>query len=451
MTIVYDAMEFERLGRMLYHSGWVEFFKTGPHNEPAFPLLIGFSMRVGDYFAISYQKVQTIIQIFILFSSQLLALMILRRLQISRSITAFIILYMGISPALVNATFSLFSEIVSFPFILAIILVGVRCWESVLSHDYKKIIVWSAYFSLVFIAVTSIKAMFEYVFIAFMVPYFALIVKSVYKKEKKVLVGTLLFLLTTVFLFQGYLVSYKSLNRKYNGHFMLADRGPYILYGNAAKRSEPLTFRRFFACLAFVPGDGVCYKLCDKKDCAFWDIFTVENYGRHSKLKELQESGVPASKIDFMMIRLAKEKILERPFQQTLLLFIESFKIFFWESTLVSFVSYPPWLQSIFEFTPFKNAMRLLLSLITFTSVVCVTRYVIRERGSLFCYKGPQGFEARIFFFGLILIAAYTALYALFMITTRAALPLGPLFLVMIAFTIHKTMFKQKLDGDELL
>ena len=447
MSIVYDAMVFEQLGKMLYHSGWIEFFKTGPHNEPVFPLLIAFSMRVADYFSISYQTVQVSLHILILLSTQLLTLFILQRLHISQGVKALIILYMGISPALVNATFSLWSEIAAYPFILGIILIGVKCWESILSSNYKKIILWGGCLAFVFIMITSIKALFEYIFIAFMALYFVLMVKSIVKKERKILIGTLLFFLTTLVLFNASLFLYKSLNQKYNGHFMLTDRGPYILYGNAAKRSEPLSLKRFSSGLAFVAGDGVCYKLFDKEDCDFWHIFTVEKYGR-SKLSELENRGVPNSEIDSIMVTLAKEEISEKPFQQTLLIFVESFKMLFWESTLVGFVSYPPWLQKTFEFTPFKNGLRLLLFLITFISMVYTLRYTLRRRDQLFHYKSPQNTETHILFFILTLIMSYTGSYSLFIINTRYASPIASLYLIMIAFTIQKTMFRQKMDGE---
>lgn len=450
MVIVYDGLEYERLGKMLYQSGWVEYFKTGPHNEPLFPLLINFSMHVADGFSVPYQKVQAGLHILILFSAQLLTLFILRRLHILPIVQAFTILYMGISPTLVNATFSLWSEIATYPFVLGIIIFGVQCWESILSNNYKKIVLYGACLTGVFVMIISVKALFEYVFIVFMAPYFFLMIKSIIRRERKILVGTLMFLLITVVSFKTPLFLYKSLNQKYNGHFMLTDRGPYILYGNVAKRSEPLSFKRFSSGLAFVAGDGVCYKLFDKSDCDFWHIFTVEKYGR-PKLHELERRGVPNDEIDSMLVNLAKEKILERPFQQTLLMFIESFKMLFWESTLVGFVSYPPWLQGVFEFTPFKNTLRLFVFLITSFSTVYVLRYTIKRRDQLFRYESPQNIETHILFFSLILIMSYTGLYALFMITTRAALPIASLFLVMIAFTAQKIMSRKKLDGNALL
>ncbi len=427
---------------MIYHSGWIEFFKTGPHNEPVFPLLIAFSMRVAGALSISYQTVQVCLHIFILFSTQLLTLLILKQIRISNGITALIILYIGISPALINATFSLWSEIITFPGILGIILLSVKSWGLILSGQYKKVILWGVYLAFIFIIITLIKALFEYIFIALMAPYFILMIKSIIKREKKILISTLLFFLTVLSLFNAALFLHKSFNQKYNGHFMLADRGPYIVYGNAARRSEPLTLKRFLTCLAFIPGDNVCYKLFGKDECYFWSMFTVEDYG-HAKLTELENRGVPDSKIDSMMVTLAKEKMLERPFQQTLLVFTESLKMLFWEST-AGFVLYPPWLQRLFGFTPFKNSLRFLLFLITFISIGYILRYVFKNKDQLFHPQNPQNRGIHIFFFILIFIISYVGFYSLFNVSNRNASPIVSLYLSMIAFTIQN-MFKQKL------
>lgn len=437
MVIVFDAMVYEELGRMLSHSGWIEYFKTGPHNEPFYPLLIAFSMRLADHFSVSYQKIQTILQILMLFFTQLLTLTVLRRLNISRGIIALTILYLGISPALINATFVLFSEIAIFPFMLGIVLIGVKCWEVILNNDYKGIILWGACLALVFIVITSTKALFEYIFIVFMAPYLFLAGKSIISQKRKIFTGALLFISTAAVLFNAFLFSYKSLNQKYNGHFMMADRGPYILYGNVAKRSEPLSLNCFWAGVAFVAGDGVCYKFFDKNDCYFWSIFTVEKYGR-PKLYELESRGVPDSEIDSALVNLAKGKMLETPFQQMLLMFIESFKMLFWESTKVGYVDYPSWLQALFGVTLFKNSLRLLVFLLTFASVGYVLRYVLKRRKQVFGDLDPQDRQTHILFFILTLVLSYTGFYSFFMINTRYASPLASLYLILVAFTAQK-------------
>lgn len=448
MVIVYDGMVYEQLGQMIYYSGWIEFFKTGPHNEPFFPFLISISMRVADFFAVPYQSIQASLHMLLLFLTQLLTLFVLHQVNTPAGIKALVVLYMGISPILVNATFSLWSEIAALPFILLITLASVQSWGLILNNEYKKIVLGGICLALAFVMTVSIKALFEYIFIALMMPYFVLLIRSVIKRERRIFIGALLFLVTALALFNSYLFFYKSLSRKYNGHFMMADRGPWIFYGNALRRSESLTLKRFMAYLAFVAGDNACYKLFDKNECDFWSFFTINNYGL-SKLEELENSGIPNEEIDSVMLTLAKEKIWGNPFQQVLLIFIEGFKMLFWESTRIGYVSYPPWLQGIFEFTPFKDGLRLSLSLITLLSILYTLGYLFRNRDRLLGCRNREDRETHVLFFILVLVVSYIGFYSLFNISTRFASLMASLYLIMIAFTIRKTMVKnqQKMIG----
>lgn len=443
MHIVHDASLFESLGKMLYHWQWVEFFKSGNNSEPVFPLLIAASMRMANLFSISYQTVQTVLQILALFSSQILMLLIFQKTHVAHNIRALVILYLGTSPALINATFSLWSEIVTFPLVLGIILISVKSWEMILRNQYKKVIWWGICLALMFITITSIKALFEYIFVIFMIPYLFLMFKSILKRERKTLIGSFLFLVTTFFLFNAFLYSYKSLNMKYNGHFMLTDRGPYVLYGNIAKRSEPLNLKRFLSCLATVPGDGVCRKLYGDEGCYFWTISVVEKYGR-AKENELKNNGFQNREIDRMLVSQAKKLMLEKPIQQTLMMVIESFKMLFWESTQVGFVHYPAWLQNLFNSTLLKNGLRLSMFLITFISVLYTAVYVARNKDLLFHHQGSQSAEAHIYFFILVFVISYTGLYSLFLIITRYASPIASLYLIMIGLTLQKLLLDQK-------
>src|SRR5437867_3879842 len=109
--IVFDSVEYEHLGNMLYHQGWVEYFKTGPNREPLYPLFIAFSMKLADVFSLPYILILKVIQISILFLSQCLIYRLLKRLQIRETIVGLTILYWGISPAIVNSALSLYSEV----------------------------------------------------------------------------------------------------------------------------------------------------------------------------------------------------------------------------------------------------------------------------------------------------------------------------------------------------
>ena len=52
MVVQFDAISYEELGRMIYKEGWKAFFATGPHREPLYPLLVAFSMKIGDLFGV---------------------------------------------------------------------------------------------------------------------------------------------------------------------------------------------------------------------------------------------------------------------------------------------------------------------------------------------------------------------------------------------------------------
>jgi len=119
MEIAMDASGYEILGSRIYQQGWDEYFRTGPNREPLYPFVISLAMRIGDFFSWPYPAVQKTFQILMLGFSQLLALRILRTLKVNQIVRAFVILYLGFSPALVNSAFSLFSEILTYPLMLS--------------------------------------------------------------------------------------------------------------------------------------------------------------------------------------------------------------------------------------------------------------------------------------------------------------------------------------------
>lgn len=138
MIIDCDAIGFESMGKILAEKGWAQYFSSGPNREPLYPLLISFSMNIGKLFSVSYQAIQTLLQFLILFITQLITLRILRLLNIDNRINALTILYLGISPALVNSALSLYSEIATYPLILAAILVMRESWAFILRPKKKN-------------------------------------------------------------------------------------------------------------------------------------------------------------------------------------------------------------------------------------------------------------------------------------------------------------------------
>ena len=103
MGITMDAATYADLASMVHSKGWTSYFSSGPNKEPLYPFVISFSMHVSDWLSISYQKIQTFFQIMCLFAGQLLMYRLLKKANIHRTIASALILYMGISPSLVNS------------------------------------------------------------------------------------------------------------------------------------------------------------------------------------------------------------------------------------------------------------------------------------------------------------------------------------------------------------
>jgi uncharacterized membrane protein len=110
----------------------------------------------------------------------------------------------------------------------------------------------------------------------------------------------------------------------------------------------------------------------------------------------------------------------------------------------VGYVDYPPWLQALFGVTLFKNNLRLLVFLLTFVSMGYALRYVFERKKQIFTDPDPQDRQPRILFFILTLILSYTGFYSLFMINTRYASPLAPLYLILIAFMAQKILSRRR-------
>ena len=431
MVVVHDAKVYEMLGRMLYTQGWMEFFKTGPHNEPLYPLMIAFSMALADKFHASYQSIQTIEQIGFLFFTQILFYLMLKRLNIHKFIRALVILYFGFSPALVNSALSLWSEIITYPLVLGIIFVSSKAWIIIQRGDGRKILFWAVCFALLFVFLIFAKALFEYLFYIYLLPFILLMMKAVMNKQKKILLASLSFCLIVLSLVLSSTGIYKSINRHYNGHFTLTDRGPHLLYGNVMKRTQPLTLRGFLAFLSWVPGEGVCHKFFDAQECGRWSFFRADYFGLN-KLEEL-EAGLPKEMVYPQLIRLAQEQILKKPFQYIIFTGIEALKMFFWESTRIGFVIYPTWLSNLYECAWFKDGLRFMIFFLTVCAFLFLIKIVWQRRADLISLD--ENNYTPMFFFMLLFISLSIGLYSCVVtIFPRYAFPLVPLYLIAIAY-----------------
>ena len=442
MSVKFDAADYEFIGSLIYEKGWIEFFKTGPHREPLYPLVIAISMKIADCLSISYYTVQKVIQVLILFVTQLLALGLLRRLKIRESIQWIILLYIGFSPAIVNSTFSLFAEIITYPFVLLIVLLSVLSWRAVFCEDLGRVAQLAVLTAVVFILATFGKGVFQYIFWAYLCLFGGLFSYSLIKRDSRLLKNSVIYVLLAFMIFSAPIDLFKSANQTYNGNYVLTNRFADLLFGNAVKRTKALPPRMILAHIASVPGAGVCRLFFTEEECAYCE-FQKADYYRSTLLGEVKQ-GTPPGKITSETISLAVEKAFARPVQYVLLMAVESLRMPFWESAHLGNVIYPIWLQGVYDLVFLKNTLRLFMSLATYVSLFYLLMFVMKNRRQLLDFKSVDSERVQICFFILFLVFVYTALHSLFSIVTRYALPISFLYLLSIAFFIESYCGKRK-------
>lgn len=429
MSIVFDARGYEEAGKLIHEAGWVTFFTKGPQREPFYPFLISLSFALSELFNTHYQYIQKIIQMSLLLSTQILMLYILNKMRIHAVITAIVILYIGISPALVSSAFGLFSEIATYPFVLGIIIVSVYSWRLMFGGYSFRIPLAAAGLSFLFVALALTKSVFEYIFLVFTIPFFIIFIQNILKKNLRLCTVNLIFL-TVLFLgFYSHIAGYKYLNFQYNGNFVITNsRGAGLLYGATARRSQEFDLKKLRTFLVSIPGEGVCRSFFNEEECFYWSFINADKL-MYDKIYDLQKA-FPRTEIDGQLILSARNEFFKNPFANMLFVALESFKIFFWESTRSGFVLYPAFLTRIFELSILKNFLRLFVSLLTIISFFYALFYLLGHWSKM---GDSSNQRIQVLFFSLLLIVSFTGLYALCYILVRYAFSIVPLFMICIA------------------
>jgi hypothetical protein len=440
--IKHDAIGYQNLGRMVWQKGWKEYFITGPNREPVYIATIALSMQLGDVFSVDYQYFQKVIQVLFLLTSQVLVFILLRRLQVRPFLQMGIILYMGFSPALVNAAFSLYSEIAAFPFVLLLVLC---CWVSfqkMFAPTGGNTAVCGMYTALAFIMATLSKGIFHYVFFAVTATLLLVTVFLVGKGHKQLACSVGIFLCPLLIIYGLGIGGFMALNKHYNGHFELTNRYAGALFGVAYKRTNPLNTRIVLSHIAAIPGWGVCRMFFTEEECRYTEFYASDMYYMGptltNRLKDLPEEEHYHATIQF-----AFERIKQHPGRYALFCLLEAPKMFFWESTRIGFVNYPQWLHRVFVFKPFRLGIRLFMSLLTIVSLGYLCMMVLKRRALLF--NTAQALDVQrqrtlVSLMILLIVVFFTVLYALFLILTRYALPVAPLYLIAIALFLDDRM-----------
>lgn len=443
MVIAFDSIGYERLAKILYQNDWIGYFKDGPNREPLYPFVISFSMRLADLGGVPYQTILRFIQIAILVLTQVLTLWLLGKFQIRPIIKALTILYIGISPALVNSALSMYSEIVAYPLILGALLISVFAWQSLdRKNDPGKIALYGMALAVSFALLTLTKGICEVIFPVFLLPFIYLLVQVIKKKDRRKTMAVTAFLLTAFLVYYSVIQGYKSLNEKYNGNFVLTDRGAWPLYGNTSRRMDDLTARQFLVAMAYVPGEGFCQKLFKEQECRYWSYRESDRRGM-SKLDELTRMGLSGEEIKKKLMELSFQEILKNPFQYAFFMLLEALKMFFWESTRIGWVVYPAWLTGLFNFETFKNFLRLTVSVLSLFSFVFIAVQLFKKK------REPANEEKTTLFFIFYFITLFVGSHTFFFTLTRYSLPIAPLFVILLAVALSNiTSTKSRDRGD---
>ncbi len=492
MVIVYDSIGYEYCGKIIYEKGWIEYLKTGPNREPLYPFLISLSMQLADHLSISYQSVQKFLQLSFLFLSQIISFFILKKLNIRPWLITLTLLYLGFSPSLVNSSLRLFSEIAAYPFMLGIALMGGISWQYLLTQSTHQnpnselennpllksstsevfhpggealpvekaflirswgqntlnkmspqtlnpVIMNALLLGFLFVLMTFIKGLFELIFFLFILPFMILLVKAFINHDVQSRRKAAVFLLVLILSYQIPVFLYKSANKKYNGHYTLAESRVWALYGNTARRVEPLTQKRFLTALAYAAGSEFCQTIYDFESCQYWS-YTVSDELGVQKRQELDSKKMNIEQRDKELLKLSFQKALGNPVQYILLFGIEYLKMFFWECQMMGLATYPDLIEWALNFPPIVIGMGGLLAILTLLATIFQFSFLWRQRFRIF-NREDRSDESLLFIFSIfVLIHSFMILYSFFFTVPRYIYPLAPLYLILIAFFIEKVL-----------
>lgn len=435
MPIVFDSVDYENTGKIIYKNGWLEFFRTGPHREPLYPALIAAAMAVGDLFSVSYQPILKIFQVALLFLTQILLIVLLRQLDVRKGIIMAAVLYAGISPAMINGAYSVYYEIVSFPFVLAAVLLTASLWFDIhQKKDYGPVLWKSLFLGISFALLALGRGVFEYVSYFFVGSFCIAAIIAFFSKRPAILRRALVVVVIAFSIVIPVTTGMKVMSFRYNGQYVLCRSHLSILLASAYKRAEPITPAIVGAHLAVIPGTGVCPRFFSKEECDYADWYGTDKF--RVTVVEQRMATIPQDQQSREVFRMTFEKIVGHPLQYAFFSGVEALKMPFWESTKIGFVGYPTFLAKAYDSPVLRFGLRLLLALMTIAGFVFVSWHLWRSRRQWRQGTSPQQSTA-VLFFTWFMIAAYTSIYSLCYVITRYSLPIAATYIACIAFMVN--------------
>ena len=434
MTIDMDALGYQNLGQLLHEHGWISYFNDSPKREPLFPLSIAGSMWLGGKLGVSYQLVQKFLHGGIVLWSQVLLFFLMRRLKMSALVMGAVLLYFGFSPAIVNSGMSLFSEIWTYPFVLLTVISVIKAHEEQ-DRGIGHAAVLAIACVLSALGIIFVKAVFEWSCIVFFIPVLFLAARSIWFAKQRAGWSLVIFFMIVMGGVGIICHMYKMINQRQNGYYYITDhRGPFAVYGNAMRRIEPVTSKKVGIASSSMLGDRVCRKIFTQQECLDWSFVGSDTIGQqHSR--DLSRRGMADPDIGRQLIHDALLFVQEHPLRYGLFFSIEYLKNFFWESTKIAFVSYPDWLQNIYENQVCRYGIRSVLAVFSFFGFV----YTV-----LFLFSSRRNDSRRYVLFWVVWMVMVWGLSLSFVsILTRYTFPVAPLYLVLIGFAFDNLLARK--------
>ena len=432
---IYDSIGYERLGERMLHHGLITYIQNGPEREPLYILVIAAAMRLAEVFSLDARWALKLLQIALLAATQILAFFILKGLRVNGWCRSLAVLYIGISPALVNSALWVYSEIAALPLVLAAVLASAKAWADIHGHAGRARLAVNGTAAGTALALCMfVKGIFEMIAPLLMLPFVLLAMRALRKDLPRTAGRAMLVVMCCAAAFYIPVTAYKYANLKLNGHFTFTDRGAWALYGNTARRVEPLTVPRLKAALAYIPSPHLCYVVMDQGNCDFWSYKPSDNYGR-TKLQELYNNGTPKDRIDPELMRLSVGKAMEHPLQYAFLAFLETLKMLFWETSKAGQVMYPDWVDHVYHQPWFDPALVTVTALLSLWGLVYLTRTCWRNRDQLHLPAGS--YSSALALFLLLMLLAYAFAHSFFFVLQRYSLPAAPLWVIAAAFRLR--------------
>ena len=439
--VVYDSLDYEQLGKVIAHHGWVQFLRSGPNREPMFPWLVAVSMHLGDWCGISYYYPLKMIGLSFLSLTMIFSYRLMSMLGVRPVIALLAICYMGISPVMIDSSMRLWSEFAAYPWVVLAVIWTIKSWkllDNILDERQVKmqIVGHAGMVALMFLLFLSVKAIAEGVLLLYLWPFYWKIFVQWRSKNFVKSKQTLIFCMAVLMIFEAGACAYRLGNYYYNHHFVITDdRGAASFYGSTAHHLEPLTIRGLEVAAAYVPGMGLCTSLFSQEECSQWS-WEYTDHINAQKRNELSARGIKQESVSKEMIISAVTMILSNPLQAGLFMLIEAYNMFFWESSL-AFVVYPDWVgENLHSATVLYN-LRIVLALLSWLACI-FSVYVLCFRHRQISLKENDQKQALFWVFNFVFW--YMAIYSCFFIEDRYSFSLISLYLVLISFLIEKIL-----------